>query len=158
MRVLFTLLTALALVGCESGGSLLQPELSRSLDPDCEDPGAVEAPVSECGGGGGGGTGGEQDDLAVVITGPISIGTAGTYTWNASVTDADGAVSYTWTRKNVSGYTTPYVVGYGPSVSFQVQAGSDFYLNVTAVDASSASATDGHYVHVFIPGSCTFGC
>lgn len=89
------------------------------------------------------------------VSGPGFISSAGSYTWRVHA--ASGAPETVWTRKNVSGYTEPYVVGHGPTLTISVSAGSSFTLYAESIIGLAGQTTaDLQYVNNGIPGGCTF--
>jgi aqualysin 1 len=87
------------------------------------------------------------------ITGPTSITTAGTYTWQANAAGGNGSYTYNW-QYRVQGTSTWTTVGSGSSYSRSV-ATSDpaFELRVT-VTSAGLTGSDTHLVSV---GSATLG-
>ncbi|HEX8275353.1 MAG TPA: S8 family serine peptidase [Longimicrobiaceae bacterium] len=80
------------------------------------------------------------------ITGPASIGTAGTYTWQANASGGDGAYAYTWEYRVQGG--TWSTVGTGSSYSLGVAVTDpDFELRVTVTSAGQ-TVSDTHLVDV----------
>jgi subtilisin family serine protease len=83
----------------------------------------------------------------VIITGPSAIGTAGSYTWQASASGGDGTYTYSWQYRPQGG-TTWTTVGTGASYTRSVAlSDADFELQVT-VTSGGQTATDTHAVDI----------
>jgi subtilisin family serine protease len=85
--------------------------------------------------------------LGVTITGPTSITTAGTYTWQANASGALGTYTYSWEYRVQNGTWTP--VGTGGATYSRTVATSDpsFELRVT-VTSGGLTSVDTHLVNV----------
>lgn len=96
--------------------------------------------------------------IGVSVNGTTSIGTAGNYTWSVSTSGGSGQFAYEWVRRNISGYTQPYTIGYGSSVTFYVSAGPSFVLTAYVRGLAGQENFAVRSVNVWIPGSCRFNC
>lgn len=94
-----------------------------------------------------------EPPLEVTITGPSTIESSGTYTWDGSATGGAGSYSYQWEYCQSS--CTP--VSTSSSYSRYVELGDgDFtlYLTVTASLGQQQSTTESHYVWVAQGDDC----
>ncbi|HEX8692567.1 MAG TPA: S8 family serine peptidase [Longimicrobium sp.] len=83
------------------------------------------------------------------VTGPGTVSSVGTYTWQAGATGGDGSYAYTWEYR-VQGAAVWTVVGTGSSYARSVAASDpSFELRVT-VTSGGLSASDTHLVAVSI--------
>ena len=84
------------------------------------------------------------------ITGPSSITSAGTYTWQANAAGGDGTYAYNWEYR-VQGGTWAYA-GAGSSYSRSVGSSDpDFELRVTVTSAGLSGSDPSHLVDVNFP-------
>jgi subtilisin family serine protease len=91
---------------------------------------------------------------AVIITGPMSITSAGTYTWQANASGGNGTYTYAWEYR-VQGSSTWTAVGTGSSYSRAVATtDAPFELRVTVASAG-LTGSDTHLVGVTAPPTGT---
>ena len=88
------------------------------------------------------------------ITGPTSISSAGTYTWQANASGGDGTYAYSWEYRVQGGAWS--AVGSGSSYSRTVALSDpDFELRVTVTSAGLTGSDPSHLVDVVAPTAPT---
>ncbi|MEW5926603.1 MAG: S8 family peptidase [Gemmatimonadota bacterium] len=87
--------------------------------------------------------------VAVTITGPASITSAGTYTWQANASGGNGSYTYAWEYRVQGG--TWSAAGTGSSYSRSVAMTDPSFELRVAVTSNGQTASDTHLVSVGLP-------